>query len=192
MKSRHCIFILALFSIFSTATPAFSAPLQTGADFEDEFQIAKQNYDNSKWAAAIEHLQKCLAAPELSDNQKMQAWRLLAHTYLAEKLENQAKEAIRSLLEIVPDYSPDPVDDKPSFAKLVEIEKQKIIEEQKISASIPADSSAAFTAPSDNGKKHKKKWYIIGGVGLVATGTVLYLVTRPKEEQDLPMPPSLP
>ena len=96
---------------------------------------------------------------------------------MSQNLESEAKNAVRKLLELVPDYSPDPSRDKPTFIKLVEEVKQEQLALEAIKEEEtprvepiprterePEDLSEIIPGEKEGSAK---KWLIIGGVGVV-------------------------
>lgn len=103
---------LALFSI---------APLyaQTGRAVENTeiLQKASNYYENGLFLETTELLNPHLAS--FSPGQKIEAYRLLAKTYIAVDSPDKAEKAVREILEIRPSFQPG-VLDPPLFIRLVE------------------------------------------------------------------------
>ncbi len=91
--------------LFQAATPAPT----------DELQRGKNAYDRGEFARAVEIIRPLLY-PEIrlqSDNQMVQAHRILGVACLFEKHQDEAAEEFRRLLQIAPDYRFDPLLDPP-------------------------------------------------------------------------------
>jgi len=97
------------------------APLhaQTGkaVEYTEILQKASNHYENGLFQETIESLNPHLAS--FSPGQKIEAYRLLAKTYIAVDAPARAEEAVREILEIRPSFQPG-VLDPPLFIGLVE------------------------------------------------------------------------
>jgi len=151
-------------------------------------QIAKaeQAYINGSFDEAIVLLTTCLEAGQLNPAEKLRVYKLLGLAYIGKDYVEQAQSAIRKLLELVPQYEPDPAQDPPGFANMVQ-EMKKAIAAQK-----------QQKEPAAVKKGGKKKWLWIGG-GVVAAGVTVVALSGGGGEEGpapasrlLPNPPDLP
>ena len=97
--------LLFIAILFQAATPAPT----------DELQRGKNAYDRGEFARAVEIIRPLLY-PEIrlqSDNQMVQAHRILGVACLFEKQQDEAAGEFRKLLQIAPDYRFDPLLDPP-------------------------------------------------------------------------------
>ena len=153
---------------------------------EVELERAKRDYFSGRFERAIVLAANCIEEGNLSEDQLKQAYRLLGLTYLALDQINQARQAISKLLILVPNYSPDPMQDPPPYTQIVEdVKKQLSAEKQK-------EEQPAKVRGS-------KKFLFIGG-GAVVAAAIAVLFLRGGGDgpgpinglQDLPRPPDDP
>jgi hypothetical protein len=104
--------VLALF--VSLALPAAAQRCDTALTEADE------RYRAGYFDDVIERLSDCLDQNAFSPEERRRAYRLLGLSYIGKDRELDAREAVRSLLEVAPDYQPDPALDPPPFVQLVE------------------------------------------------------------------------
>lgn len=172
-------FNLIVVFIFTFVVPVYSQ--DTGAQLlRDGIRL----YEAGELDEAIAKLSSCVERSDLNTAQKTEAYKFLAQAYMARDLRDQAKIAVEKLLTIMPNYKPDPIQDRPQYIELVETVKQE--RQQKVT--VP---EATPVVPAK--KKSKKTLWILIGAGVVA-GAVLAIVLWPSEEkaEDLPAPPDLP
>ncbi len=125
----------------------------------------------------------------------MRAYRLLGLAYIAKDYLEDAKTAVQKLLDMVPNYVSDPVQDPPPFTKMVEeVKEQKQTQKRE-----PVPKVTQVTEPEEE-KGGSKKWYYIGG-GVLAAGVIVGILASgggdgngngPAPAQALPGPPSVP
>jgi hypothetical protein len=106
------LLLLALLASF--ALPAAAQNCDTA--LED----ASERYRSGYFDEAIERLTDCLDKNAFSSEERRRAFRLLGLSYIGKDSEQDAREAVRALLEVAPDYRPDPALDPPPFVALVE------------------------------------------------------------------------
>ncbi|MEP0545976.1 MAG: outer membrane beta-barrel protein [Rhodothermales bacterium] len=126
--------VLALF--VSLALPAAAQRCDTALAEADE-QYRAGYFDD-----VIERLSDCLDANAFSSEERRRAYRLLGLSYIGKDRELDAREAVRSLLEVAPDYQPDPALDPPPFVQLVEE-----MNRPRPTPSAPAASPASTVRP---------------------------------------------
>jgi hypothetical protein len=80
---------------------------------------AEEQYRSGYWNNSIELINQCLNKKDISEANKEKAYRLLGLVYIATELEKEAKEAIRNLLILAPNYKVNPVEDPPQFQKII-------------------------------------------------------------------------
>jgi tetratricopeptide (TPR) repeat protein len=114
--------VLLLLVGSSLATPAAAQARRCGTALAD----AEEHYRSGYFDRAIERLDACLDADELDAEERRQAYRLIGLSYIGKDREQEAREAIRALLEVAPDYQPDPALDPPPFVEMVaEVKRQR-------------------------------------------------------------------
>ena len=94
---------------------------------------AERQYNDGGFDEVIQILESCL--PEgVKNEDKSKAYRLLSLTYMAKDYLEQAKQSIQKLLELVPNWQPDPDQDPPPFMRMVAEGRQEMKEEPKAAA----------------------------------------------------------
>lgn len=181
----------------------YNVNAQTQKICTEQLTQAEEHYNRGRFNEAINLITECLDKPEISSVEKKQAYRLLGLAYLAKDYLEEARNTVRKLLEMVPNYESDPVQDPPQFTKLIDEVKQEELEkpeepvakkvEQKIDKSVTPKSAKVVDAESKGGSK---KWYFIGGGVLVAGGiTAAILLSKDENgngESSFPLPPNRP
>lgn len=104
---------LLLALLASLALPVAAQRCNTALNDADE------QYRTGEFDEAIERLTTCLDRNAFSDEERRRAFRLLGLAYIGKDRENDARSAVRSLLEVAPDYQPDPAVDPPPFVAMV-------------------------------------------------------------------------
>jgi hypothetical protein len=164
---------------------------------------AEQRYNTGRFDDAIGLITECLGKRGISEEEKMKAYRLLGLSYIAKDYLEDAKTAVKKLLDMVPNYQSDPVQDPPPFTKLVEEVKEQQKPQEKPQQ--PAVKEPVKKQPdeltkltqTESKKKSNKKWYFIGG-GVLAAGAIVAIVASsggdngPTTPSALPGPPTLP
>jgi len=129
---------------------------------------AEDQYDLREYDEVLKLLQQCPAAQFLEPRQQLRAHKLEALARLQLGSENEAEKAVESLLDLRPNFSPDEQQDPAAFVELV----------NKIKA--------------QRAKKSDKKWYWIGGGGLVAGAVAAFLIFKDEGLSRLPEAPDPP
>ncbi len=155
---------------------------QTQNVCDQRLKEAEKKFYDGFFDEAVDLLNKCLADKDVTTQERAKVHELLAKTYLGKDYLDQAENAIRKLLELIPTYSANPERDTPTFVELV----QKVKSEKG----------------EDKEKEEKRPWYkntwVWIGAGVVIVGVVLIAILaggKEKEEpkpQPLPDPPDLP
>jgi hypothetical protein len=150
-------------------------------EIEKTLNDADQKYTEGRFDEAIALLTVCLDTPGITPEQKQRAYRLMGLTYIAKDYLIEAKNSIAKLLQLVPNYQPDPIFDPPPFINLV-----KEVQEETVAKQVTAKEEE-----SDS----KIWWYVGGGVAAVALVVILASSGSDDEEpqvQNLPGPPDTP
>ena len=127
--------IVALWVAGSTSVVA-----QAPAPCEPLLSAADERYVQREFAEAEALVRACLAQPERTDAEAIQSYRLLALIALQQADGTGAEQAVRQLLAVSPDYTPDPVQDPPAYVRLVTSVEERLREEL---TALPADSVRA-------------------------------------------------
>lgn len=80
---------------------------------------ADASYLAGEFDAAISGLTRCLDAGSFSSSERRRAYRLVGLSYIGKDREAEARAAVASLLEVAPNYEPDPALDPPPFVRMV-------------------------------------------------------------------------
>ncbi len=158
--------LLSLFLVGSISS--FSLPvLAQQRNCSEILRTAQQDYDLGRFDDVITNLQPCLDDTGLSEEERRRGYRLMGLSFLGKDAENDARDAVKLLLELVPNYQPNPVEDPPTFVQMVEEIRQEMD-----SPSPPSNPSNTAQAGSGGGIK---KWLLIGG-GVAAAAVVAILL----------------
>lgn len=139
---------------------------QQPVDCTTALETAEGHYFAARFDAAITLIETCLERRAFDTDEQQQAYTLLGQSYFAKRQEEQARAAVRALLDLLPDYEPGP-ELRPSFRQLVEEIKASMQEEEEEPA------SAAEPAP-----RRRRTWLWVGGGAVLAgaaTAAVLAL-----------------
>lgn len=144
-------------------------------DIEKTLNDADQKYTEGRFDETIALLTVCLDTPGITAEQKQRSYRLMGLTYIAKDYLTEAKSSITKLLQLVPNYQPDPIFDPPPFINLVKEVQDETIAKQVTTKEEESDS--------------KLWWYVGGGVAAVA---VLAVILSSGSEEEQPVEPALP
>jgi len=106
--------------------PTSVATAQTQDTCETKLTEAQQQYNAGHLDEAIVLLDSCLNQNVFNEENKISAYKLLALSYIAKNDVAQAKTAIKRLLELMPNYVPDTVQDPPQFVNLIKLVQQEM------------------------------------------------------------------
>ena len=105
---------------------AFAQPREKCAQ---ERADAENFYLEGQFDEAIRLLQACVVREELFVEEAVQVYRLMGLAYMNKSDMEQAQRAIYDLLQIVPNYEADPIQDPPSYMTLVALVRQEVAAE---------------------------------------------------------------
>lgn len=186
-----CAFLFTMQFDFAAASPA-----QAQEKCDTAIPDAEKKYNAGRFDEAISILENCLPGG-FTEKERGKGYRVLALSYVGKDYLEQARMAVKKLLELVPDWEPDPIQDPPQFQRMVEEMKQKMktqkqeqppVEEEQI-IEIPAEPQQLPTAK----KGGSKKFLFIGGGVAVAVALIVALVAGGGGGGNrLPKPPDLP
>jgi tetratricopeptide (TPR) repeat protein len=159
---------------------------------EERLKEAEKNFYDGLFDDAITLLNQCLKEPNIAQQERAKTHELLAKVYLGKDYLDQAENALKKLLELVPTYAPNPERDTPTFITLVEkvkSEQPKVAEQSKKPE--PAEKK------EDKGAWYTNTWVLVGAGVAVAGGAALLLLGGKKDTNGgqvnpLPAPPDLP
>lgn len=168
-------------------------------NLEERIDEGEELFYSGQFSKAESILRACLESDQLSSDQKMRVYRLLGLSSISRGFENQAREAIQSLLDIVPDYQPNPDQDPPQFIRMVEdVRQQQDIEPGQPPSEVSAQDQEQppeeleQLIQEEQQQKSGRTWYYVAGGVLagVAAAVVIGFIIRP--DDNFPMPPGRP
>lgn len=176
--------------------------IQAQDDCTEQLNQAEQFYNTGRFDDAEKIIENCLENGNMDREQKLRAYRLLGLTYIAKDLEAEARDTVSKLLEMVPNYQTDPVQDPPPFRNLVdEVKKdqdtqvQEETEPQETVTEQPqqGDELENLVEQREDRKKQKRKWYYIAGGAVVGAAVITAVALGGGSEgAEFPMPPGRP
>ena len=164
---------------------------------EEALGAAESAYLNGNFQEAIRLVSPCLDRDDVSEDQVVQAYRLLSLAHLQQNEMRQARAAIVNIFGIRPEYEADPVEDPPSYVSLVSIVRRDVQP-----AAAQADEEEPAQDESTPFFRRTSTWLSIAGSLLV--GGVVTIVTLGggddgggggnggEEPGQLPTPPGTP
>ncbi len=171
-------FLLLHFQIMNAAPASIPGNEQSCKARLDQ---AEEHYYNGELDKSIVLVRQCLENTSLNNDESIRAHKILARCYLATQEIVSAKQNVRLLLQINPEYQPTIEEESPGFVKLV---NEVRVEQAHMEA---AQEKAGITP-----------WIWIGA-GSAAAAAVIVLVTtgsggesNNNSNQPLPAPPTLP
>lgn len=174
---------------------------------QNEINQANTFYARGGFDETIAILDVCLAKEGISDTDRSTAYRLKGLSYIGKGLEVNAQTSVERLIELFPNYEPDPVQDPPDFIEMVNRAKEELNElqdEQPAAAAPEVETPVAANTPppantNDGTEVRRKKGgagkWILGGLGLAAAGGAVFLLTSDSGgggADSIAEPPALP
>lgn len=172
---------------------------------DEALTTADRSYTIGQFDNAITLLRRCLEEDAFDEAQRKEALRILGLSYVAKDRADEAREAMQRLLELVPDFQPDPVLDPPTFVKMIEevrseMEAAEAAQETEAEPSIVVrdqprdDPPPVVTRPQQTQKSGIGRWLLVGGV-VVAGGVAAAVLLGGSSGGDggtIAPPPALP
>ncbi|MFB6248788.1 MAG: hypothetical protein ABEL97_09480 [Salinibacter sp.] len=137
------------------------AQAQAPTSCDSSYVTARKAYYAADFETAAEVLRECLERTGVSDSLRVRMYRLLAFVHLGRNDSKAARLAVESLLDLRPDYAPDPDRDRPDYVALVRKAK--------------ASSQTAAAAEEDENGRRWVRWGL-GSLGAAAVGTAAVLL----------------
>lgn len=170
--------ILFLFLAFHSFILSHAyAAFQTAGDGE-LLEKAENFYYDGDFDNAIKSINQYLSQASLSKEDKMNAYKLLTHIFLAKNDAPSAKKVVELILDIEPAYAPTLEEETPKYVTFVtEVKKQYVLKKVKP-------------------QSKKINWLVWGGAGAAAATLLVILVASGGSDgsgnKPLPLPPDLP
>jgi len=131
---------------------------------------ARTEYENGNFDDALVLINRCLQDYSLTRETKVMAYEMLGLIYVSKQEREQAKDAVKKLLEIDPRYEPDPGQLRPAYIELIKEVKAEL-----------------------KPRGRNKKWLFIGGGAVLAAGGAVFLLSSsPSSQGENPTPSGLP
>ncbi|MDZ4698169.1 MAG: hypothetical protein SH809_00570 [Rhodothermales bacterium] len=204
VQPRTMILALALLACATTA----SAQAVRCSDLLVE---ANQLYSRGAFDPTIALIDQCIALPDVTDGERRTAYRLKGLCFIGKGLEVDARESVRRLLNLVPDYEPDIAMDPPNFVAMIQEVRAEINTELAPSAEPQTQPPAVVQAPpqqpasqpatrpvvsNPRRKKSSTGKYVLAGLGAGAVGGLAFLLLKGGGDSDggdaIANPPALP
>jgi len=154
-----------------------AAQAQTPASCDTSFAQAQEAYYTAEFEAAVDQLRPCAQEPTLPDSVRARMYRLLSFVYLGQNDEAAARRAVESLLDLRPDFVPDPSEDRPDFVGLVEKAKTQ----RRSRAEAEEDENQRWV-----------RWALGAAAAALGTAAVLLLGGGDSGDGSEPLPPPQP
>lgn len=150
---------------------------------------ANQQYSRGAFDPTIALLDQCIALPDVTDAERRTAYRLKGLCFIGKGLEVDARESVRRLLTLVPDYEPDVAMDPPNFVAMIQEVRAEINTELTPAAEPQAQPPAVVQAPPpqpttrpivtpQRRKKSSAGKFVLAGVGVGAVGGLAFLLLK--------------
>ena len=169
-----------------------SAAAQPRDKCVEERADAENFYLEGQFDEAIRLLQACVVREELFVDEAVQVYRLMGLAYMNKSDMEQAQRVIHDLLQIVPNYEADPIQDPPSYMTLVALVRQEVAaeaqqtpsEQPQVSPDQPQPRTEEVIPvvtqtqplPQRWSRTSAKTWFLAtGGAFVVVTAVVLAL-----------------
>lgn len=137
------------------------ARAQAPTSCESRYTTAQEAYYAADFERAVELLRECVGRKGVSDSLRVRMYRLLGFVHLGRNEPKAARLAVESLLDLRPDYAPDPDRDRPDYVALVRKAK--------------ASRRTAAAAEEDENGRRWVRWGL-GSLGAAAVGTAAVLL----------------
>ncbi len=157
---------------------ASAVQAQTPTPCDTSFAQAQEAYYAAEFEAAVARLRPCAQERTLPDSVRARMYRLLGFVYLGQNDEAAARRAVESLLDLQPEYVPDPAQDRPDFVALVEQAKKR---------------RRARAEAQENENRRWLRWTLGAAAAVLGTAAVLLIGGGDSGDgSELPPPPSPP
>lgn len=137
---KYAIKILSSFPMLGIITIVFQFALATlglSEIFAQDNTVCTDNLKEAEeyylvgnwqdWQEAKKLITECLAEPNIPDSTKGKAYHLLGKIFIAEELVKEAKDAVRNLLIMVPNFEIDSLNDPPQLKSLIDDVAQQLV-----------------------------------------------------------------
>ncbi|MFK7849003.1 MAG: hypothetical protein AB8G77_27190 [Rhodothermales bacterium] len=135
---------------------------------QQELVQAEQAYTLGSFDETVRLADVCLNKQGIPEADRKLAFRLKGLSFIGKGLEVDAKEAVKRLLELIPSFSADPIQDPPAFVSLIEEVRNEL---NARGADAPLTVTQTGTQPQvaagpTNERNRLEKWYTNWGLGI--------------------------
>ncbi|MFK7849004.1 MAG: hypothetical protein AB8G77_27195 [Rhodothermales bacterium] len=182
MRLSNSMRSLAMVAVIIASLASPTRSLAQEQSCEQLLTEANDLYSRGAFDETIQKLDQCLETDNLSEPQRKIAYRLKGLSFIGKGLEVDARASIKRLIELVPNYEPDPVMDPPNFVQMItEVREEinaeinqaapplEVVSEPEVLETPTATPATVTSNTTKRKKKNGKKW-IIGGLGVAAAG----------------------
>jgi tetratricopeptide (TPR) repeat protein len=152
--------------------PALAPTATAQSVCAEELRQAQEHYEFGRFDRAITLLNRCLERDDLPQDERERAYRLIGLSYLGKDVLEQARENVRQLLRIAPNYQPNPAQDPPPFRELIAQERQRLGLDRAA-----RDDEPPARPEAEDGGGGITKWLLIGGGVVVAAAAAVLLLS---------------
>lgn len=173
-RLRKCLLIVLGILLYLAAVPGRS---YAQGSCEQALVRANGYYYDARFDDGIALLKHCLDQGAFSQEEQLQVYILLSMTCFANRQEADARQAIQILLELNPDYEPDPIRVQPSYRALVEAVRRASSDvfRAESSSSVLTFSLANTRTNVPRNRRGLSKWIYFGGGAILTTAAVLLI-----------------
>lgn len=164
--ARSLLLLMGLFILVAAVPERAHAQ----AACEQAVATATGYYNDARFEEAIALLKGCLEQGAFSEAEQLNVYTLLSMLCFANRDEADARQAIRVVLSLKPDFQTDPIQNQPSYRALVEDVRSRMQPAQPVVA-LPELTSVN----GRSGRRGVKKWLYVGG-GAVLTGAAFLVI----------------
>ena len=155
--------LTSLFSIIAVATDV--SMLFAQGDCED----AGRRFSLGRFEEALESAESCLNDRNLTDDQKIRVHELQGLTYIATDHPDSAWLPMRDIFRLDQDYEARPEEHPLLFLDMADQLRSEVLKVRR-----------------------RKRFLLIGGVGIASTGALAAIILKGKKAPRLPDPPAFP
>lgn len=147
------------------------------SDCQKILDKARNLYYEGRFDESVNLVRSCIASEEITKDERRQAYKILAQIALARNDKDKARNAVRRLLQIDPDYKPTIEQETPSYVELVESVRAEM--DSKV-------SHESHKAEIKEDKKGISKWWYYSA-GAVVAGSAYFLLSKDGNKKDEPL-----
>lgn len=144
---------------------ALSAQNQETDNYSKILDKAQELYYEGRFTESVNLVKSCLTDTGISPEQRVKAYKILSQVALARDNEAQAKEILRQILKINPEYNPTIEQEPPKFVQLV----------ASVRGEIQKQTATAEPAKVEVSQSNHWRWYTAGAAAAVGIGAAILL-----------------